>query len=175
MATILVLVALVAFLLWLEVRRISRRFEAGKRRLEEAWEGAERAFRERLKCLEDFSRILAAKGLVPKGREELERVLAEARTEGLSPASISELEEKLRALLWRIYSALPRERPPELRACQDELARATEEFDLARRRYNDLAASWNGLFQRTFHRIVAKRRGYEPVDLLPVYSEWELP
>lgn len=139
--------------------------------MEEAWKEVERAFRERLKCLEELARVLAARGLVPKGREELERALAEARMRELSPSAISELEDEFRALLWRIYSALPQERPAELKSCQDRLAWATEEFDLARRRYNDLAAAWNGLFQRSFHRIVARRKGYEPVDLI---SEWEL-
>ncbi|NOX44574.1 MAG: LemA family protein, partial [Caldiserica bacterium] len=135
---------------------------------------AEEAFRARLRALEEFLAALRRAGYVPEGQRELRAFLDEARGVEFTPRSIAELDERLRAVLWRIFAALPRERPPGLRESQNRLAEAAEEFDIARRRYNDLARIWNGLLLRFPYRIVAARRRLSPRDLLPVRSEWEL-
>ncbi len=173
-ATLLVLAALALFFLGWEFHRASRRLERGARRVDEAWDRAERAFRARLHALEEFLSSLRRAGYVPEGQRELRALLDEARSAELTPRSIAEMDERLRTVLWRIFAALPRERPRYLRESQNRLAEAAEEFDLARRRYNDLARIWNGLLLRFPYRFVAARKRLSPRDLLPVRSEWEL-
>ncbi|MGY4707308.1 hypothetical protein ACVNPS_06090 [Candidatus Bipolaricaulota sp. J31] len=173
-ATLLVLAALALLFLGWEFRRAARRLERGGRRVDEAWDQAERTFRARLHVLEEFLASLRRAGYVPEGQRELRALLDEARSAELNPRSVAKLDEQLRVVLWRIFAALPRERPQYLRESQNRLAEAAEEYDLARRRYNDLARSWNGLLLRFPYRFVAARRRLSPRDLLPVRSEWEL-
>lgn len=142
--------------------------------MDEAWTQAERAFRERLQALEEFLTVLRQAGFVPEGQKALRALLDEAWGSEFTPKSIAELDERLRAVLWRIFAALPRERPPGLREVQNRLAEAAEEFDIKRRHYNDLAAVWNGLLLKFPYRFIAARKKLPPRDLLPVRSEWEL-
>lgn len=164
----------VLFLVW-EYRKAGRRLRAGAGRLDEAWREAKAAFMERVEALRDFARALEREGLVPAGRRAIEELLAEAGKGELDVEAIHLLDERMRAVLWRVFAALPRERPRRLRDAQNRLAEAAEEYDIKRRRYNELVGDWNALLLRFPYRFIAARRGYAPRDPLPVRSEWESP
>ena len=174
MEAIPVIAALIAFFLAWEYRRASRRLCSGERQLEEAWREALDAFLERIAVLREFSRVLAKEGLVPEGRKALEELVADATERELDVEAIHVLDEKIRTVLWRVFAALPRERPGELRRAQNRLAEAAEEYDIKRRRYNELVKAWNELLGRFPYRFIAARRKYKAYELLPIRSEWEL-
>lgn len=174
MTAILVLAALVALLLGWEYRRVMRRLSRGHARLEEAWREAAAAFRERIHALREFVGALERAGLVPEGRRAIRELIAEAEGTELDVEAIRTLDERIRTVLWRVFAALPRERPHPVREGQNRLAEAAEEFDLARRRYNELVKAWNGLLARFPYRFLATRHKFSPRELLPVRSEWEL-
>lgn len=174
MEAILVIAALIAFFLAWEYRRASQRLCSGEKQLEEAWREALDAFLERIAVLREFSRVLAKEGLVPEGRKALEELVADATEKELDVEAIHVLDEKIRTVLWRVFAALPRERPGELRRAQNRLAEAAEEYDIKRRRYNELVKAWNELLGRFPYRFIAARRKYKAYEPLPIRSEWEL-
>lgn len=174
MTAVIVLVGLLAFFLGWEYRRASRKLAQGAKRLEEAWSEAQAAFRERITLLRDFAGALERAELVPEGRRAIAELVSEAEGRELDVEAIRDLDEKIRAILWRVFAALPRERPQHLRESQNRLAEAAEEFDIRRRRYNELVKAWNVLLTRFPYRFLAARRKYKPWELLPVRSEWEL-
>ncbi len=173
MEVFLVIAALVALFLYWEYRRAGRKLKVGADRLEEAWREAQQAFRERLEVLREFAEALGREGLVPEGRWAIERLVAEGAFGELDVAKIHVLDEKIRTVLWRVFSALPRERPRHIREAQNRLAEAAEEYDIKRRNYNELVKAWNNLLVRFPYRFIAARRKYKAREFLPIRSEWE--
>ncbi|RLE31138.1 hypothetical protein DRJ54_01190 [Candidatus Acetothermia bacterium] len=174
MITALAIVAALA--LWVSYSgwRASSRLRRGAHQLGSAWEHVQRALSGREQALREFLSTLSSLGLVPRGRQELEKALLEIRkAQTAGPRALAEADDQLKIALRAVYGGLPRSRPPALKQAQNRLAEAEDELDLARHRYNELVLDWNSLLVRWTYRWLAGKLGlsrWEPY-LLPGEEE----